>query len=74
MSDEQQVYRVGDLTDPRDTDPTVDGWDAAMREAERQANGRAWYDDTPIGIWLWEDGGARASVEGIYFDGTVFTP
>ena len=72
--EDQATYRVGDLTDPRDHDPFITGWDAAMKEAERQYNAA---DDLgnapPIGIWLWEDDG-DASLDGIYYEGWVFTP
>lgn len=71
--EDQQTYRVGDLTDPRDTDPTVTGWDAAMKEAKRQEEALNPWDNQAIGIWLWEDEGSRTSVEAIYFEGWVYT-
>ncbi len=73
-TEDQQVYRVGELTDPRDTDPTLAGWDAAMAEAERQYYAQNQWDDRVIGVWLWEDNGARTQLEGIYYEGTLFTP
>lgn len=70
MDNEQ--YQVGHLTDIRDGDPVVNGWDAAMQEAERQSNEDA-FDDRPIGIWQVMDGG-HSSLDGIFYSGTMFLP
>lgn len=74
QTDDQQTYRVGILTDPRDEDPFVTGWDAAMKAVEERYRAFNSWDDLPIGVWLWEDDGARTTVEGIYYDGVMFTP
>lgn len=69
-------YRVGLLTAQSDDDLIVEGWDAAEREAERRATSPAALDqvpEQPFGIWEWTDDG-NATLDGIWFAGTVFTP
>lgn len=73
MNNDQAIYRIGDLTDPRDEDPFVTGWDAALTEAARQYDALNPWDNQAIAVWLWEDEGSRTSVEGIYFEGWMYT-
>lgn len=74
MTEDQETYRVGKLTDIRDDDPIVTGWDAAMTEAKRQYDAQEAWDDEPIGIWAWSEIEDYASLDGIYYEGWVFTP
>lgn len=71
MSD-TDTYRVGDLIDIRDSDPIIVGWDAAMKEAERQSTASD-FEEHVIGIWLY-DGNGDVSLEGIYYASWCYTP
>lgn len=66
-------YQVGDLIHFRDDDPIVDGWDAAMKEAERQENMSNDFEDRPIGIWRVDDDDNK-TIEAIWYSGDCFTP
>jgi hypothetical protein len=63
-------YRIGKVNDPRDDDPRIDGWDAALSAALDMSDGSAW--DTFV-VAIWEDDG-YGTIAALCYQSSVYTP